>query len=235
MKKISIGVIVVLIVTAVFGYQIISSRTFQFFDGLIYRVSTNEKVVALTFDDGPGVNTDEVLAILREMDVKATFFLIGKELENNLEEGKKIAQAGHEIGNHSYSHNRMVFRLLPYVQNEIERTDQAIRETGYEGEILFRPPYGKKGVMLPYYLNQHNRKTILWDVEPNSYPEVDGKSEKIVAFAVEKTKPGSIILLHPMYKGREETVKSIRGIVENLRREGYSFKTVSELLTYSGK
>lgn len=200
---------------------------------LTSQVDTNEKVVALTFDDGPTEKTDEVLKILDELNVKATFFVTGAELEQNLEEGKKIVQAGHELGNHTYSHNRMVFKSPSYIENEIEKTDRLIRETGYKGEILFRPPNGKKLVVLPYYLSEHNRKTIMWDLEPDSDEEISSSSEKIVKHVEAKVNPGSIILLHVMYESREQSLASIKGIVEALQKQGYTFKTVSELLTYS--
>lgn len=212
--------------------QIINDREDQFFGGLTNRVETNEKVVALTFDDGPSVNTDAVLATLRKHDVKATFFLIGTDLENNMEHGKKIASEGHEIGNHSYSHTRMVFKTPSFIKEEIEKTDQLIRQTGYQGQIHFRPPYGKKFYFLPQYLNETQRQTIMWDIEPESSPEIDKDSEKIVEHVVQNTKPGSIILLHVMYQNRTESLESVDGIIQELKQKGYRFVTVSELLSY---
>lgn len=212
--------------------QIINDREDQFFGGLTNRVETNEKVVALTFDDGPSVNTDAVLATLRKHDVKANFFLIGTDLENNMEHGKKIASEGHEIGNHSYSHTRMVFKTPSFIKEEIEKTDQLIRQTGYQGQIHFRPPYGKKFYFLPQYLNETQRQTIMWDIEPESSPEIDKDSEKIVEHVVQNTKPGSIILLHVMYQNRTESLESVDGIIQELKQKGYRFVTVSELLSY---
>lgn len=186
--------------------------------------------MALTFDDGPTKKTDEILSILSDLNLKATFFVIGGDLEENMIEGKKIVVAGHELGNHTYSHDRMVLKSIDFVQHEIEKTDSLIKEAGYHGDIHFRPPYGKKLFMLPYYLKQHNRKTIMWDLEPESYPEVANSSENITKYVLENTKPGSIILLHVMFESRNESVKSIEGIVTGLRQQGYTFKTVSELL-----
>ena len=159
--------------------------------------------------------------------------MTGAELEQNLEQGKEIVAAGHEVGNHSYSHVRMRFVTPSFVRQEIESTDKLIRQTGYQGEILFRPPYGKKLLALPYYMWKNNRKTITWDVEPNSYPKIDASSEKIVEYVLEKVQPGSIILLHVMYSSRKESMKAVKGIVEGLKARGYSFKTVSELLATS--
>jgi len=96
--------------------------------------------------------------------------------------------------------------------------------------IHFRPPFGKKLVLLPYFLAKTSRKTIMWDVEPDSYPEIAADSNKIVAHTLEKVRPGSIILLHVMYNGRGESLKAVRGVITGLKGEGYSFKTVSEML-----
>lgn len=222
--------ILIVVFVAVMLWNVTKSRTFQFFGDLTYRIETNEKVVALTFDDGPTNKTDEVLSILSDLSLKATFYVIGADLEKNLKEGQKIVAAGHELGNHSYSHERMVLKSYDFVQQEIEKTDALIRDAGYQGEITFRPPYGKRLFLLPYYLQKHNRKTIMWDVEPETYPEVAKSAENITKYVMENTKPGSIILLHVMFDSRKESVKAIEDIVTGLRQQGYTFKTVSELL-----
>ncbi len=211
-------------------YATMNSRTFQFFGGIVNRVNTGDKVVALTFDDGPSAKVDTILSILKSEDVKATFFLIGNEIRQNPAEGRKLVLAGEEIGNHTYSHRPMVFKSLSYLRSEIESTDSLIRELGYEGPIQFRPPFSKKLVLLPYYLKQHNRETILWDLEPNSYPEINSNSERIIDYVVTRSRPGSIILLHPMYDRKGTTMGAIKGIIEGLKKKGYKFRTVNELL-----
>ncbi|MBH0161638.1 polysaccharide deacetylase family protein [Fictibacillus sp. 26RED30] len=233
MKKIVIYVsvaIILLIGLAYSGLKLSSSRDFQFFGGLVTSADTTEKVVALTFDDGPTDNTDEILMILKEEEVKATFFVTGREIEENLEDAKEIVAAGHELGNHSYSHERMVLKTPSYIKSEIERTDDLIRKAGYKGNIQFRPPYGKKLIGLPYYLDKHDRKTILWDIEPETYPEVASDSTKIVKHVSRNIQPGSIILLHVMYDSRTESMKSVKGIIKDLKAKGYTFKTVSEMI-----
>jgi len=230
-KRIALIAVVLIIVISVGLRQVSRSRTFQFFGEIIPRVDTSQKIVALTFDDGPTPEaTDQILAILSEMNVRATFFVTGAELEQNLEQGKKLVAAGHQLGNHSYSHVRMFFVTPSFVKQEIESTDKLIRETGYQGDIHFRPPYGKKLFTLPYYLWKHRRKSITWDVEPDSYPEIAADANKIVEHVLANVRPGSIIILHVMYPNRRESMKSVKMIVEGLRAEGYEFKTVSELL-----
>ena len=85
--------------------------------------------------------------------------------------------------------------------------------------------------MLPYYLSQHSRKSITWDVEPDSFPEIEKDANKIVQYVLANVKPGSIILLHVMYPSRKESLKSVKGIIAGLKSRGYEFKTVSELLS----
>ena len=229
--KLLIAAPILLLVGAAALWQVSKSRTFQFFGLIFPRVNTPEKVVALTFDDGPTPNaTSEILKVLDEMKVKATFFVIGAELERNMSEGRKIVAAGHELGNHSYSHVRMLLVTPGFVQQEIEQTDRLIRETGYSGEINFRPPFGKKLLALPFYLSKNGRKTIMWDVEPDSNPEVARDATKIIEVTRSQVRPGSIILLHAMYPSRQGSLKAVGGMIESLRREGYRFVTISELL-----
>jgi peptidoglycan-N-acetylglucosamine deacetylase len=233
-KALLIIIVVAIAVTAA-AFRISKSRTFQFFGAIIPRVNTPEKIVALTFDDGPTPGaTEEILSILNEENVKATFFVIGADLERNLEEGRKIVAAGHELGNHSYSHERMVLKTPSFIESEIERTDQLIRQAGYQSTIHFRPPFGKKLILLPYFLSRTSRKTITWDVEPDSYPEIASNSNKIVSHVMEKARPGSIILLHVMYPSRAASLKAVKGVITGLKGEGYSFKTVSRMLDTSG-
>lgn len=230
-KKLLIASPFVLLVGFVTLWQVSNSRSFQFFGTIIPRVNTSEKVVALTFDDGPTKGaTDEVLRALREMNVKATFFVMGAELEQNMDEGRKIVAAGHELGNHSYSHVRMVLVTPSFVREEIEKTDRLIKEAGYTGEINFRPPYGKKLLALPYYLSKTGRKTIMWDIEPDSNPRRASDSRTIIEETQKRVRPGSIILLHVMYSSRQQSLNAVKGIIESLQQEGYRFVTVSELL-----
>jgi peptidoglycan/xylan/chitin deacetylase (PgdA/CDA1 family) len=203
-----------------------NSRTYQLFGRLTEHVETNKKVVALTFDDGPTKNVDQILPLLKKYHAKATFFLIGNELKKNPKEGKKIAEAGNQIGNHTYSHQRMVFKSQSFIKEEIEKTDQLIRQTGYKGEIDFRPPNGKKLIGLPYYLMKHHRDTITWNLEPDTYYTLASHKVNYVSKSV---KPGSIILLHPMYDKTGNELKTIEGILNSLTKEGYRFVTVNEL------
>jgi len=223
------GALVLVVVGAAVLWQVVDSRTFQVYGRLVDRVDTSGRVVALTFDDGPDpAGTQAILDTLASRRVPATFFLIGRELAAHPELGRAIAAAGHEIGNHSYSHERMVGVTPSWVAHEVEATDTLIRATGYSGEILFRPPNGKKLLALPYYLLEHGRTTVTWDVEPDSAGNPDAAT--IVEDTVEQVRPGSIVLLHAMYTGRAQTREALGPLIDQLKRRGYRFVTVSRLL-----
>jgi len=207
-------------------YKLMNARTVQLFGNITNQVETTQKVVALTFDDGPSDNVNTILPLLEKYQAKATFFLIGEEIEKHPAEAEKIVKAGHQIGNHTYSHHRMVFKSLSYYKEEIEKTDLLIRKAGFKGQIDVRPPNGKKLVGFPYYLNKHKRDTITWNLEPDSYYNLP--SDK-VNYVTDNIESGSIILIHPMYDETDKMLQTIEGILQELSNEGYTFVTVNEL------
>lgn len=230
MKKILIGLLV-LMVLATGLFQLSKSREYQLFGKLVNRVDTNEKVIALTFDDGPLPEaTEQIIHLLAAENIRATFFVTGNAIELHPDSAKSLIAAGHQIGNHSYSHQRMVLMGYDTVAAEIDKTNQLIRNLGYHEDIVFRPPYGKKLFTLPYYLSQKNITSITWDVEPESYPDIAADSQQIAQHVVDNVRPGSIILLHVMFKSREPSMLAVPAIVQRLKADGYRFVTVNELL-----
>ncbi|MFG3524268.1 polysaccharide deacetylase family protein [Nocardia nova] len=228
-RRLLLGGAIVVVLAAVLSigtYVLMNSRTFQVAGRLVHRVDTSEKVVALTLDDGPTDRTPAILETLAAEHVPATFYLVGRDLAAHRDYGAQIAAAGHELGNHSYTHPRLVFVTPATVRDEIERTDAEIERTGYHGPVTFRPPYGKKLVALPWYLSHHDRTTVMWDVESDS---AGGASiDAIVSKTVNRARPGSIILLHAMYQSA--AAAAIPRIVAELRSRGYGFVTVSQLI-----
>lgn len=204
------------------------SRTFQITGELVSRVETDQRMVALTFDDGPTERTEEILQVLQEHDVPATFYFIGQDIETRPQDARAILEAGHELGNHSYSHQRMVLKSSAFVKSEIETTDALLRANGAEGEITFRPPYGKKLFALPMYLAKVGKTTVMWDVEPDSIEGVAGDADAIADYVLENVSPGSIVLLHAMHN--QPDVEALPAIITGLREQGYEFVTVTELL-----
>jgi peptidoglycan/xylan/chitin deacetylase (PgdA/CDA1 family) len=230
MKK-AIKLFTLVLIIFITLWQVSKNEKFQFFGRLTDRVETTEKVVALTFDDGPTkYQTKEILKALDEAGIKATFYLVGKSIEENIQETKYIIDKGHEVGNHSYSHQRMILKSYRFVAEELEKTNELIAQAGYRGEISFRPPYGKKFLSLPYYLHNKNITTVTWDVEPETHLDKNASARDISKYVVQNTKPGSIILLHVMFKSRVNSLAAVPLIVQQLKGKGYRFVTVSELI-----
>lgn len=227
-----VGALLLLCCALLFAlWKVSRSRTFQLFGEIIPRVETTRKVVALTFDDGPTpAATDTILSILERENIPATFFVTGRELEENMASGRKLVAAGHELGNHTYSHERMILVSPSFIEQEVDRTDSLIRVAGHTGDIHFRAPFCFKLIGLPRYLASIDKKMITWDIEPESYPEIGSDSRRITEHVLENVQPGSIILLHVMYPSRVESMKAVPELIARLKKEGYSFVTVSSLL-----
>lgn len=229
--RLSAIVLVALVVTACGAFQLSRSRDVQLLGDFVKRVDTTQKVVALTFDDGPeAAYTQPVLQILREHDAKATFFVIGAACEASPASLRALVEAGHEIGDHTWSHPRLLGLSQGAIAAEIERTDSAIREAGYLGPITVRPPNGKRLVAAPYYLWRHGRSTVMWDLEPDSIGAIADDPDAMVDYVRDSVRPGSIILMHVMYEGRGPSREALPRILEALTADGYRFVTVSELL-----
>lgn len=229
MKKIHIIVTATLLLGFLQLWNYSNSRTSQLFGDIIHRVDTDKKVVALTFDDGPSKSyTRFIVDLLDDHDIKATFFLTGDEITKNRDQAMEIFSAGHAIGNHSYTHPRMIFIGPAEVSRQVDDTTAAIRALGYEGEIFFRPPYGKKLYSLPKHLQENSITSVTWDVEAE-------RGADIAAYTLDSVKPGSIILMHVMYEARETSREAVPKIIEGLKEQGYSFKTIPELMEYHGR
>ena len=230
-QAIALGAVVALVALAAGTRRVARSRTWQAFGVIVPRVETRERAVALTFDDGPvdGV-VDSLVRVLGARGVRATFFVIGSDLARSPEAARKLVAAGHELGNHSWSHPRLVLASPGRVRDEVERADSAIRAVGFRDAIRFRPPYGYKLVALPWHLARTRRTTVTWDVEPDSYADVAATPEGIVAHVLARVRPGSIILLHPWYPSRATSLAAVPALVDSLHARGYRVGTVGALL-----
>jgi peptidoglycan/xylan/chitin deacetylase (PgdA/CDA1 family) len=222
-----VGVVCLVAVTYA-CFRISRARGMMLMGEIVARASTTDSVVALTFDDGPApAYTDSILAVLQREQVRATFFVIGAELQRNPELGRRIVAAGHVLGNHTWSHPRMVGMPFAEVRRQVDDTDRQIRLAGQRGPIYFRAPYSHKFVLLPWHLHRTGRTNVSWDVEPETYEtEADG----IVRHTLERVRPGSIILLHPWFRTRGATREALPDIIRGLRARGYTLVTVPELL-----
>jgi peptidoglycan-N-acetylglucosamine deacetylase len=215
-------------------HQLARSRTFQLFGRLVAETQPRERIVALTLDDGPSdAIADSLIDVLRAHGAHATFFLIGRELAASPEAGAKLVAAGHELGNHTWSHARLIFKTTPRLRAEIERTDSLLRAVGQRDPIWIRPPYGYKLAGLPRYLERNGRTTVMWSIEPDSYADVAESSTGIVRHVLDRVRPGSIILLHPWYASRRTSRAAIGPLVDSLHARGYRVETVGALFRAS--
>lgn len=223
-------IVIFLLCFSAFIFSFSKSSTFQVAGDIIHRVDIRDKRVALTFDDGPwdANRTTTVLDILAELHVTGTFFLNGVGIQNYKAAAESIVAFGHEVGNHAYHHERMMFKSNQYVANSISRTNDLIREIGFNGEIYFRPPYGQKLWVLPHYLDSQNITTIMWSLKPE-YPSTES-SDVIADRIIRNVEPGDIILLHVLNSGSRSSLWALPRVVKQLRQRGYQFVKVSELI-----
>ncbi|SHJ69685.1 polysaccharide deacetylase family protein [Propionispora hippei] len=194
---------------------------------IVGQVDTVKKIVALTFDDGPDpVTTQALLEVLAKKQVKATFFLLGSQVEAYPELAANITRQGHEVGSHNYSHVFLNRVSLAEFLEQVGRAEAAISKVAPK-PVLFRPPGGGYNDKLVEELQKRGYTTVLWSVDPRDW---EGKTaEATTRFVLKQTKPGSIILLHEGSCARA-TPEAVSRIIEQLAGQGYSFVTVSELL-----
>lgn len=198
--------------------------------GLINEVYTSQKAVAITFDDGPNpIYTPQVLKIFAEAKGKATFFMIGEQINASPEITKAVADQGHEIGNHTYTHAKLSELNTADCLDEIERNERLIQELIGKKPRILRPPYldynqetisitGQKGYPLIGALNMEAHD---WE-----QPGVD----HILSVSRNCIKNGSILIFHDGYGDRTQTIEAVRVLVTELNSKGYQLVTVSELL-----
>ena len=222
------GVLVLLLATLYGSWRLLRSRSYQLFGELVTEVQTADSVVALTFDDGPiAPYSDSILDLLAAERVSATFFLIGSNAARHPELARRMVAEGHELGNHTFTHRRMVLVSPSVIREEIEATDSVIRAAGQQGPIHFRPPYGSRLVGLPWYLARTGRTTVLWTLEPDSWFHAHAEMTRHV---LTEEGPGAIILLHVEVPSRSEERLALREIIRGLRERGYGFVTLSDLM-----
>lgn len=213
------------------GWIIIHARTWSVTGPLPTRIHTQQKVIALTFDDGPAQpETDKILATLHDEQVRATFYLIGLEMVRHPAAADAIIAAGHEVGNHGYTHSSLMFMDPQTLSHEITKTDALLRQHGYTGDITIRPPYGHKLFELPIYAAWHHRQLVMWDFVLGNTPS--DTVDSIVRDGTRQVRPGSIIVMHVMYGHNKVTMDAVKPLIEKLKADGYTFVTVSELLTH---
>ena len=219
------------IIGIVIIYFIYQKGQFTFFTKIIFRGNDKEKIIALTFDDGPQPPyTENILKVLNKNKILATFFLLGENIKKHPESVKKIISENHEIGNHSYSHKKMLFKSPDFIQKEIQKTDEILKTYKIETKI-FRPPFGVGLLILPFIVKLFKKNIIIWSINSKDYLGLS--AEKISERILRKIQPGSIILMHDgsgVDSGnRSNTVETLKIIIPQLKKMGYKFSTISNL------
>jgi peptidoglycan-N-acetylglucosamine deacetylase len=226
--------ILIALVAAWFFYAC-TVPTSRFFRPVWIRGPAEGRKIALTFDDGPASPfTERVLDILREKSVPATFFVCGKNVERYPEIVKRIAQEGHALGNHTFSHPFLYFKSSRFMADEVDRTQAAIERASGVRPTVFRPPYGGRWLGLVGVLRERGMRLIMW-----SATGYDWKlpTEGIVASALRELTPGGIVLLHdghnigpPEKVDRTNTVTALPAIIDQARAAGFEFVPLSDFL-----
>ena len=227
--------IVLIFVIIWIGYYLLFSPNSQILGTVFWRSDKkNDKRISLTFDDGPNEPyTSQILNVLKKYNIKATFFPVGQNIARDNNTLKKMFEAGHIIGSHSYNHALLAPILTPSFKNEIDQSQKLIKNITGRTPALFRPPWFFRQPAMLNYAKKSGLNTITGTF--GSYWEVFHVSaEQIAADTIKATKPGTILVFHDGYnnKGdsRDETVAALEILIPKLIKNGYKFVTVPELL-----
>jgi len=193
----------------------------------IQRIETPEKLVALTFDDGPDSQTIELLKLLHQYDCKATFFVRGDRLEKHPDITRKAFAAGHEIGNHAWSHKKLPELPPNDVEQEITRTQELIKEVTGTAPALFRAPYLQYDEATWKVLNDLNLTAINASSSTKDWDRATTTKQIIESATGDQLQPGSIILMHSW---PPNTLEAMPVILKRLKEMGYRCVTVSDLV-----
>jgi peptidoglycan/xylan/chitin deacetylase (PgdA/CDA1 family) len=224
-----IGIALFLVILAIVFFGIFNIRASIFIES-ICRVKTTEKIVFLTFDDGPcEPYTNSILDTLREHDIKSTFFCIGENAEKNKQTLLRIDKEGHIIGSHTYTHQwKYTFSANKKVQNEIKLGNETIMKIIGKKPRLFRPPFGITNPIIAHVIELLNMNSIGWSIR--SYDTLHNDHEKLLTRIVSQLKPGAIILLHDRLP---ITAEILPRLINQIYERGYKILPLQQFLTTS--
>jgi peptidoglycan/xylan/chitin deacetylase (PgdA/CDA1 family) len=226
---------VLLIVAAVLSYllheQIIRGVFSPLLRGVIYRVETDRKVVSLTFDVvWMPAETGKILDVLDRYQLSATFFLTGNWVRRNPDLAREIIMRGHEIGQHTFSHQRLPELGDNELTREFEQMEKALRDELNVTTELFRPPYGEIDERVRDFAAARGYTTVLWSVDPHDW--LNPGAEPLARNVLQKVHPGAIILLHT---SAGQLPEALPAIIEGLRAKGFAILPLSVMLSESRK
>lgn len=200
------------------------------FNSYLWHFSRNEPTLYLTFDDGPTPKiTPWVLSVLKEFDVKATFFCIGKNAEAHPNIFKQLSKEGHRIGNHTFNHlNGLKTNTATYLEN-VEKTHNIFLEQDFNhftnNDLLFRPPYGKCLPKQLKALKEKAYKSVFWDVLSRDF-DLNITKEDCLKNVLKHTENGSIIVFHDSEKAFKNLEYTLPKTLEYFKEKSYQFKTI---------
>lgn len=198
-----------------------------------YHGTPGDRRIALTFDDGPHPRyTPRILDILAEEGVSATFFFIGQNVEFYPDTARAVLEAGHEIGNHTYSHPHLRRIKKETLLGEIDRADTVLHGIGCGATPLFRPPEGFLDTDYSRILDTAQKTAVLWSIDTRDWAHTP--SADIVKQVEAGLAGGDIILFHDYISGENTTLAALKKLIPALKERGYQFVTVSELLWGEG-
>jgi peptidoglycan/xylan/chitin deacetylase (PgdA/CDA1 family) len=197
------------------------------------KLSQGQKVIALTFDDGPWPgSTAKVLDILKKNNIKGTFFIVGQMLKQHPDLGQRIVIEGHVIANHTWTH-RYHFMNPQVAAYEVESTSDLIFQTTGVKTTLFRPPGGMMNNGVAAYARNQKYTIVMWSADSVDYSHPT--LPRLISNVTRASKPGGIVLLHDGGGNRSRTVQALPQIINHFKKQGYSFVTVPELLEMQNK
>lgn len=197
------------------------------------KLAANDKLIALTFDDGPWPKyTAQVLEVLKKNKIKATFFVVGEVLQRHPDLGKRIVSEGHVIGNHTWNHWYHFFNKEAAAL-EIDRTSDLIYKTTGTKTTLFRPPGGMLHNGLAAYAQSKDYTVVMWSADSIDYALPSAPT--LVNTVIRQASPGGIVLLHDGGGPRKNTVAALPAMISRLKKKGYRFVTIPELLEHQEK
>jgi peptidoglycan/xylan/chitin deacetylase (PgdA/CDA1 family) len=227
-----LGIAVVIIVGLVTVYYATCSMRSQWLGPSDWRGRRDTSAVALTFDDGPSADTERILELLDRYHAKATFFMLGRQVEQFPHIARRVAAAGHGIGDHSYSHPSFIFTRASETRSQVERGYEAITKVLGAAPRLSRPPYGAR---TPAYFDVARKlglRTVLWSLSGFDWNQKD--PAKIARRVLRRVSPGSIIVLHDADDtgrcDRTPTVNALQLILEGLRARGLKVVPLTQIL-----
>ena len=187
------------------------------------------KRIALSFDDGPHPTfTPKILALLEKYGIKATFFMIGRNVELYPHVAQAVNMAEHEIGNHTYSHPHMKEITLEQLSEEVAKTERILENVGIGKPKLFRPPEGFRSKEQVAALENAGYQTIIWSLDTHDW---QGRAaNEIISVVLSGVQGGDILLFHDYTGKHNTTITALEQVIPRLLKDGYEFVTVSELM-----